>query len=353
MNTMKRLRAPEGSLFWMLSIGLLPQVMGSDTARWKLAAYGEVYFQWEKEAENRPAFLYSYNRNGTASANLALLQLERVSERTILRIGAMDGAYARANLASEPRFLRHVFEARFAWKPKKNGNSWLEAGVFPSHIGNESALGMQCPTLTRSLMADNSPYYESGLRWLGKSANGKREGGIYVLNGWQRMRLPGHGVWPALGHQLTLQLNPAMRINSSSFLGNPGDNRGVLRAFHDAWMAWDFRPRWTLHAAYDIGWQRQAGSWQTASVVLQHRLPHDWVFSARAESFLDPNGIIIPAQTSIGSRIGAYSFNADYVISEAAVWRMECRWMHAPFPLRDGGKPEAWSFNTALCFQVP
>jgi hypothetical protein len=202
-------------------------------------------------------------------------------------------------------------------------------------------------------MADNSPYYESGLRWLGKSANGKREGGIYVLNGWQRMRLPGRGVLPALGHQLTMQINPALRVNSSSFLGNPGEESGVLRAFHDAWLAWDLRSRWTFHAAYDMGWQRQAGSWQTASVVLQYRLPQYWVFSARADSFMDSEGIIIPAQSTRGSRIGSYSFNADYLISEAAVWRVECRWMHAPFPLRDGGKQQALSFNTALCFQVP
>lgn len=351
---MKRLLIPERVIFfWMLFIGSMPRALGSDTARWKLSAYGEVYFQREMEAENRPAFLYSYDRNGTAGTNLALLQLKRVTERTALHIGAMDGTYARANLAAEPRYLRHVFEARFAWKPKENGNSWLEAGVFPSHIGNESAIGMQCPTLTRSLMADNSPYYESGLRWLGKSANGKREGGIYVLNGWQRIRLPGRGIWPALGYQLTVQLNQVLRINSSSFFGNPGDNPGVLRAFHDAWMAWDFRPRWTLHAAWDMGWQRQYGSWQTASIVLQHRLPHDWVFGARAEAFLDPNGIIIPAPISTGTRIGAYSVNADYVISEAALWRVECRWMHAPFPLRTGGRQEALSFSTALCFQVP
>lgn len=350
---MKHLPVPEPLRILFILCFSVFNLEATDTAHWKFSCYGEVYFQQERGEALRPGFLFSHHRNGAAATNLVLGQVQRVSKRLGLYLGLMDGSYARTNLAAEPRMLRHVFEARIAWKPSGKGSSWLEAGVFPSHIGNESAIGMQCPTVTRSLMADNSPYYESGVRWLQKSQNGKREGGLYLLNGWQRMRLPGEGVWPAVGHQLTWQLQPGLRVNSSSFAGNPGEERGVLRVFHDAWLAWDMLPRWTLHAAYDLGWQRHAGTWQTGSLVLQHRLAQFWTFSARAESFLDPGGVIIPGHSGKGSRVRALSINADFKASAALLWRMEGRWMQSPFPLRAGGDQDALSINTTLCFLVP
>lgn len=350
---MKHRPIPEPYFLLLTALISALNLQAADTARWKLSCYGETYFQQEGGESLRPGFLYSHHRNGAAATNLAILQAQRVTNRLGLYMGVMDGTYARTNLAAEPRILRHLFEARIAWKPSAKGRSWLEAGVFPSHIGNESAIGMQCPTVTRSLMADNSPYYESGIRWLQKSKNEKREGGLYLLNGWQRMRLPGRGVWPAAGHQLIVRLQPGLRVNSSSFVGNPGDRPGVFRMFHDAWLAWDFKPRWTLHAAYDIGWQRRAGTWQTGSLVLQHRLPRYWVFSGRAETFVDPGGIMVPAQSVRGSRVNGLSINADYQATASVMWRLECRWLQSPYPLRETGGNQAMSINTTLCFLLP
>jgi hypothetical protein len=264
----------------------------------------------------------------------------------------MDGTYARTNLSAEPRLLQHLFEARLAWKPAKDGRSWLEAGVFPSHIGNETAIGNQCATLTRSLMADNSPYYESGLRWLMTSRDGKREGGLYLLNGWQRMRLPEKQVLPAFGHQLTWQLRPRLRVNSSSFVGNPGERADAFRVFHDAWLAWDFLPRWSLQSAFDIGWQRNTGTWQTGSAVLRYKVHEHWALAGRAEWFHDPEGIIIPASSG-GKNLRAASLNVDYQASEALLWRAECRWLQTPFVLADRSTRDLISFNTVLCFQIP
>ncbi len=35
---------------------------------------------------------------------------------------------------------------------------------MPSHIGFESAVGSDCWNLTRSILAENSPYFESGIK---------------------------------------------------------------------------------------------------------------------------------------------------------------------------------------------
>jgi hypothetical protein len=352
MNTMRHLPKPETLTAFLALLVYGAALQASDTARWSWGFYGEAYFQRDAGSETRPAFIYSHHRNGTAATNLALFQVSRVGYRTSFHAGLMDGTYARTNLSAEPRLLQHVFEARLAWKPVKEGRAWLEAGVFPSHIGNESAIGNQCATLTRSLMADNSPYYESGLRWLQTSRDGKREGGLYLLNGWQRMRLPEKGVFPALGHQLTWQLRPRLRVNSSSFVGNPGERANLFRVFHDAWVAWNFHPDWSVLTAFDIGWQRNAGHWQTGSAVLRYQVHEHWALAGRAEWFHDPEGIILTGSSG-GRKVVAASLNVDYKASAGLLWRAECRWLQTPFDLADRSTRDLISFNTALCFQIP
>ena len=41
---------------------------------------------------------------------------------------------------------------------------WIDAGIFFSHIGSESWISRDNPTNTRSLAADFTPYYETGIR---------------------------------------------------------------------------------------------------------------------------------------------------------------------------------------------
>jgi hypothetical protein len=76
---------------------------------------------------------------------------------------------------------------------------------FASHIGFESAIGKDCWNLTRSILADNSPYYESGAKLSYTSKNEKWFISGLILNGWQRIqRVEGNNL-PAFGHQLTFK----------------------------------------------------------------------------------------------------------------------------------------------------
>lgn len=93
----------------------------------------------------------------------------------------------------------HVFDFG---QPSDN---WLDAGIYPSHIGLESAVGKDNRTLTRSLAAENSPYYESGARITYVTPNNAWTLCAHVLNcldgyakwsssrGWiNELRLCGH-----------------------------------------------------------------------------------------------------------------------------------------------------------------
>ena len=90
------------------------------------------------------------------------------------------------NLQAEDAVTGQVFEASVGFKLSKHKEWWLDMGILPSHIGFESAIGADQLTLTRSMMADNSPYYESGFRLSYNSSNQKWFLALLCVNGWQR-----------------------------------------------------------------------------------------------------------------------------------------------------------------------
>ena len=51
----------------------------------------------------------------------------------------------------------------------------------------ETALGYDCINLTRSIQADNSPYYERGLRLSYETKNKNWYIALMTLNGWQKI----------------------------------------------------------------------------------------------------------------------------------------------------------------------
>ncbi len=119
--------------------------------------------------------------------NLGLVHVGYAKQRMRAALGLMAGTYPQANLIAEPELLRNIFEARVGLKLSKRKELWLDAGVFPSHIGLESAIGIDNWTLTRSVIAENSPYYLSGAR-LTWTLSKKLELAALMMNGWQRIR---------------------------------------------------------------------------------------------------------------------------------------------------------------------
>jgi len=127
----------------------------------QLSAYIETYYGYDfsnPDDHNRPDFLYSYDRHNEVNINLAYIQAAYLNDGVRGTFALMTGTYAAANLAAEPGIARNIFEANAGVKISKKKNVWVDAGVFASHIGFESAVGAKCWTMTRSILADNSPY---------------------------------------------------------------------------------------------------------------------------------------------------------------------------------------------------
>ena len=116
--------------------------------------------------------------------------------------------------------MKNIFEANAGIKISKTKNVWVDAGVMPSHIGFESAIGKDCWNLTRSILADNSPYFESGVKLGYTSKNEKLYLSAMYLNGWQRIQRIANNQTPAFGTQFTFKPNSTTVLNWSTFVGN-------------------------------------------------------------------------------------------------------------------------------------
>ncbi len=169
----------------------------------KVSGYVETYCAYDfgnPENHTRPGFMYSHNRHNEVNLNLGFVKLAYASKKVRSNLALMTGTYANANLSAEPGVLKNVYEANAGVKISTKKNVWVDAGIFASHIGFESAIGKDCWTVTRSILADNSPYFETGAKISYTSDDEKLFASALILNGWQRIqRIDGNNT-PAFGH---------------------------------------------------------------------------------------------------------------------------------------------------------
>ncbi|WP_448519641.1 porin [Rhodoflexus sp.] len=301
-----------------------------------ISTYAEVYYIYDfgnPANHNRPDFLYSFNRHNEVNLNFGFVQAAYENERVRGKLALMAGTYANANLAAEPGVLKNIFEANAGVKLSANKNLWLDAGVFASHLGFEGAIGADCWTMTRSLLAESAPYYLSGAKVTYTTDNGRWLFGGLALNGWQRMqRLPGNQT-PAFGHQINFMPNEKITIGSSSFIGSDTpDSARLMRYFHSLYGRFQLTPALGLIAGFDIGMQQQApGSsrmhtWYAPIAILRLKpVGSEWSVAARAEYYADPSQVIVATGTPNGFQTFGYSLNVDRQLTDNLLWRMEAR----------------------------
>ena len=301
----------------------------------KITGYLETYYSYDfnqPENNTRPGFFYSYNRHNEVALNLGLIKANYDNGMVRANLALMAGSYANANLAAEAGTLKNIYEANAGIKISKTSNLWVDAGIFASHIGFESAIGKDCWTLTRSIMADNSPYYESGAKLSYTSPTGKWFLSGLILNGWQRIQRVDGNRTLGFGHQLTFKPNAKITLNSSSFIGNDKpqiDKR--MRYFHNLFGQFQLNEKWGLIAGFDIGAEQKAkGSdsyncWYTPVVIAKYAVTNKASITARGEYYADKDGVIITTDTVNGFKTFGYSLNFDYNIYSNVVWRIEAR----------------------------
>lgn len=301
----------------------------------ELSAYAEAYYQFDfnRPADNnRPAFVYSHNRHNEFNINLAYAKFAYVAPRLRANIALMVGTYANANLAAEPGVLKNIYEANVGINLSSKKQIWIDGGIFASHIGFESAVGKDCWTLSRSILADNSPYYESGVKLTYSSDNGKFLASALVLNGWQRIQRVGASSLPSFGWQIQGKPNDKILINSSGFIGtDKPDSVRQMRYFHNLYAVFNATNKLGFTVGFDAGLEQQAKNskdynfWYSPVFIARYAIVDQVAMAARFEYYSDRNGVIVATGSPNGFETFGYSLNLDYSPINQAVIRLEGR----------------------------
>lgn len=113
----------------------------------QVSGYLEIYYCYDMSKPTnhiRPPFTVAYNRHNEININIGYIKAAYETESIRTNLALMTGTYANTNLATEPGVLKMIYQANAGVKILKQKNLWVDAGVFDSHIGAESAIGKDC-----------------------------------------------------------------------------------------------------------------------------------------------------------------------------------------------------------------
>jgi len=272
-------------------------------------------------------FLYNFNRHNAFNVNLALAGLKATSDDWRGVFSIHTGTYSQDNYAAEPEAFKHIYEAYGGVQVVNN--LWLDAGIFSSQYGAESAIGKDNWTLTRSMYAENSPYFESGAKLTYTPAEQVTIAGM-LLNGWQNIQETNSN--KAIGTQIQYKPAPQVLLNSSLFVGNEKpDSASQTRIFHDFYIIYQPTEALGIQAVFDYGMESasvdslSASDWFGLAVTARYKLSDKFAVALRGEHYNDKNGVIIATGTNNGFQTTGFSINADYIVSPNAMIRLEAK----------------------------
>ena len=325
-------------LFTLLFIAVNQLVFAqADSSKGSMTFYGyaEVYFCYDfNQPDNHelPSFLYNFKRHNEVNLNLGMVNVNYTAKYVRANFGLMAGTYPQYNVAAEQEVLRHVWQANIGLKSSKTKNLWLDAGIFPSHIGFESAVGKDCSPLTRSILAENTPYYESGIKLGYTSDNSKLYLAALLMNGWQRIARVNGNNTAAFGTQITFIPNARATLNYSTFIGNDKpDTSKQMRYYHNFYGVFHPTGKFGITFGFDYCIEQKSNdssgynNLYSPVLILKYQFTDKFSITVRGEFYSDKNGIIIATGTPNGFQTFSYSLNADYAPAKNVLLRAERR----------------------------
>lgn len=277
-------------------------------------------------------FLFNHTTTNAFSINQTLLRVKFVNEKVRGNLGFQAGTYPNKNYVADSNF-RLLFEANAGFSLDKKNKLWFDAGIMPSYLGFEEAISANNLTISRSIAAENSPYYMTGLflnYQFGKHWNAM----VNVNNGWQKITMKSYDNF-GFGGQITYQKD-SLTLNYSNFLSRIGVAPSFImqpgfsssdRFFNNFYLKQE-RKKSSGIIGFDIGSQSSgifnfsnANVWYAANAVYQYKIHPKFNIAARAEWYKDIEGVIV--KESLNSFGG--SFNIDFKPNKYALIRLEPR----------------------------
>lgn len=300
------------------------------TVKYEFSGYIETYYSFDfnqPDTNEKLPFIYSYNRHNEFNLNIGLLRTKVEYENVYAVLSLHSGTYVEDNYASEK--IKFLNEAYLGLNLDKTQS--IEFGILPSYIGFETATSNSNLTLTRSILADNSPYFITGIKYNYKPSD-KWNYGLFVTNGWQRINKPNKNITPSLGTQIQYKYPSNSILNWSTFIGK--EFNGIdysFRYFSNLYWDCKWNNKWRTITGFDYGLQNSSisntkfSTWLSPVFIAQYTINTKWQTAFRTEYYQDKENIIIAINDSFETL--GFSLNFDYLPNSKVKFRTEARYL--------------------------
>lgn len=339
------------------------------TAKVTVGGFVDTYyaFDFNQPANLDRAFTTQAARHDEFNVNLAFVEVKLDAPRMRGRLALQTGTAVQANYANEPRkgaisgpdLARFIQEAVVGTRIASN--LWIDGGIFLSHIGMEGFISRENPIYTRSLVADYSPYYESGLKatW---QATSTLSALFTVVNGWQNISETN----AAKSAGVRLDYSPSSATTLSYF--NYGGDEALDSATHRQFRFYNgvgFRrvlsPKALVMGEVDYGMQGHASgsghsTWHGGMVTGRYEVAPTAAIVGRVERYSDRDQVILVTGVAQGLSANGASLGVDVTPQPRVAWRSELKGLlgdGAVFPKRTGSRSTSELFvvtSLALSF---
>jgi hypothetical protein len=281
-------------------------------------------------------------RHDEFNVNLAHIEAVLAGPRMRGRVALQAGTSVQSNYAAEPAvgsisgpsLARHIQEAYAGWRVAPA--LWIDGGIFFSHMGMESWASKDNPTYTRSLVAEYSPYYSSGVRatWQATPALVVRAD---LVNGWQNIGETNTGK----GGGLRLDWTPRSTTTLSYYNLFNEETAGRLRIFNGVGVKLAFGAT-TLLGQLDAGSLERDGAsgssdWFGFTAVARRQVTPTVALVGRIERYDDGDQVNVATGLAEAFRGNGVSVGLDVAPAARILWRTELRGFFADDPIFPDG----------------
>lgn len=323
-------------------------------------AFVDGYFAWDmgkpvsldRSFAGGALFTTQPARHNEFNVNLAFAEVRLEAPHYRGRFALQTGTSVQSNYSGEPTsgivsgpgLAQLIQEAVVGVKVRDN--LWVDGGIFYSHMGMESWASRDNVTYTRSLVADYSPYYQSGVKatWTPSS---RLTAQFDLVNGWQNISENNTG--KAAGMRLDYAVTPTSTLSYYNLFSNEAGGR--LRVFNGI-GARHTSGRITLVGEFDAGSQSRppgmngSSSWFGWTAIARIQTSPSVSLVGRVEGYSDRDRVIVatgvrPAGAATidnpALRATGASFGVDVAPYPRVLWRSELRgWQNTEAVFPDG-----------------
>ena len=343
--------------YFFVLLGFLSFAQEKKELKTTFSGFVETYYSYDFDAPTTDAklpFMYNYNRQNEFNINIGLLRAKVEYENTYASLALHSGTYVEDNYASEKiKYINEAFVGLYLDVSKKQS---IEVGILPSYIGFESATTASNLTLTRSLLAENSPYFMTGIKYNYKPSD-KWNFSASLTNGWQRINKPQKDVAPALGLQVVYKQDASSTFNWSTFIGKEFNGSDFkMRYFSNLYFDKKWTYNWRTIVGFDYGVQTLEDSknafWLSPIFIAQYSINAKWQTALRAEYYHDEKNVIIATLDAF--KTAGASLNFDYLPNAKVKLRTEARYLDSKndiFAKEPGFTNSNFFVTTSLSFE--